>query len=116
MLDTQRRDLMAAVSSVVTDRHERKKPFAKYLLDPSKLIEEAVLPPLYMVSSAEDLIQKDTLKLDRILYRKNMAHTVKNFPEGTDHELVHVFSVMYPMYKESREVYREMDAFFREAD
>ena len=114
MLDTQRRDLMMAISSAVTDRKDRKKPCAKYLLDPSKLLEEAVLPPLFMVTSAEDLIQKDTLKLDRLLYRKNIKHTVKNFPEGEENELVHVFSVMYPMYKESREVYSLMDAYFKE--
>lgn len=113
MLDTQRKDLMAAITSVVANRYERKLPCGKYLLDPSKMLDEAVLPPLYMVTSAEDLIQKDTLKLDRLLHRKNMKHKVRNFAKGTDHELVHVFSVMYPMYEESRQVYEEMDAYFR---
>ncbi len=113
MLDTQRKDLMRAITDVVAKGYEKKMPCGKYLLDPAKMLDEAVLPPLYMVTSAEDLIQKDTLKLDRLLYQKNMKHTVKNFPEGTENKLVHVFSVMYPMYEESREVYREMDAYFR---
>ena len=113
MLDTQRKDLMAAISSVVAKGYEKKMPCGRYLLDPAKLLDEACLPPLFMVSSDEDLIQKDTLKLDRLLYRKNMKHTVKNFPKGKENKLVHVFPVMYPMYSESREVFGEMDAYFR---
>lgn len=114
MLDTQRRDLMSAINSAVTDRSDRDKPCEKYLLDPAKLLDEATLPPLFLVTSAEDLIGRDTLKFDRLLTEKGFAHELLNFPKGTERKLVHVFSVMYPMYPESREVFTKMDAFFRE--
>ena len=115
MLDTQRRDLMSAINNVVTDKSDRGKPYEKYLLDPPRLLDEAELPPLFMVTSAEDLIGKDTLKFDRLLTEKGARHELLNFPKGSERKLVHVFSVMYPMYPESREVFTKMDAFFKEA-
>ena len=114
MLDTQRHDLMRAINNVVTDKNDRGKPYEKYLLDPARLLDAAELPPLFLVTSAEDLIGKDTLKFDRLLTEKGFAHTLLNFPKGAERKLVHVFSVMYPMYPESREVYTKMDAFFKE--
>ena len=115
MLDTQRRDLMSAINNVVTDKSDRGKPYEKYLLDPPRLLDEAELPPLFLVTSAEDLIGKDTLKFDRLLTEKGARHELLNFPKGSERKLVHVFSVMYPMYPESREVFTKMDAFFKEA-
>lgn len=115
MLDTQRRDLMRAINNVVTGKSDRGKPYEKYLLDPARLLDEAALPPLFLVTSAEDLISRDTLKLDRLLTEKGAAHTLLYFSKGTERKLVHVFSVMYPMYPESREVFTKMDAFFKEA-
>ena len=115
MLDTQRRDLMSAINNVVTDKSDRGKPYEKYLLDPVRLLDEAVLTPLFLVTSAEDLIGKDTLKFDRLLAEKGVAHELLNFPKGSERKLVYVFSVMYPMYPESREVFTKMDAFFKEA-
>lgn len=115
MLDTQRHDLIGAISDVVTDRNDRGKPYEKYLLDPARLLDEIALPPLYLVTSAEDLIQKDTLKLEAKLSNLGNSYQLLNFTKGTERKLVHVFPVMYPMYPESREVFREMDAFFKEA-
>ncbi len=114
MLDTQRRDLMRAINSVITDRDDADKPCEKYLLDPSLLLDAAALPPLFLVTSAEDLIGRDTLKFDRLLTEKGFAHALLSFPKGTERKLPHVFSVMYPMYPESREIFAKMDAYFRE--
>lgn len=115
MLDTQRKDLMAAISNVITDKNDRGTAYEKYLLDPAKLTTAAELPPMFLVTSEEDLIQKDTLKYDRLLARADVPHKVLNFKKGTANKLVHVFSVMYPMYTESREVFTKMNAFFQEA-
>ncbi len=114
MLDTQRRDLMRAINSVVADRTDRSRPCGRYLLSPEELLRDAVLPPLFLVTSAEDLIRKDTLKLDRLLQTRGADHILLDFPKGTERRLPHVFSVMYPMYPESREVFSKMDRFFRE--
>ncbi len=114
MLDTQRKDLMRAISDVVTGRDDKGRPYEGYLLDPASLLAEASLPPLFLVTSAEDLIGGDTRKLDRLLTEKGVPHTLLDFPKGTERKLVHVFSVGYPMYPESREVFAKMDAYFRE--
>ncbi len=115
MLDTPRRDLMSAINNVVTDKNDRGTAYEKYVLDPARLLDEANLPPLFLVTSAEDLIGKDTHKLDKLLTEKSAAHTLLDFSKGSERKLVHVFSVMYPMYPESREVFMKMDAFFKEA-
>ncbi len=105
---------MSAIRNVVTDKNDRGKPYEKYLLNPSMLLEEASAAPLFLVTSEEDLIQNDTLKLDRLLNERGTAHTLLNFPKGDENKLIHVFSVQYPMYAESREVFTKMDAFFKE--
>lgn len=112
MLDTQRKDLMRAISNVVTCKDDKDKPYEPYLLDPSLLVA-APLPPLFLVTSAEDLIGKDTIKLHSLLKAAGAQHELLDFPEGDERELIHVFSVSYPMYPESREVFAKMDAFFK---
>lgn len=114
MLDTQRHDLMCAINSVITEKSDKGKPYEKYLLDPTLLLREAQLPPLFLVTSTEDLIRKDTLKLERLLTEAGAKHELLDFPKGTERTLGHVFSVTYPMYPESREVFEKMDAYFRE--
>lgn len=111
MLDTQRKDLLMALSNQVCSRKDRGTPYRKYLLDPSLLLEKAVLPPVIQFTSEEDLIQKDSVKFCGMLEDNSIEHEFHNYPKGTDHELVHVFPVMYPDYPESREVYSLIDAF-----
>ena len=115
MLDTQRKDLMRAISDMVTDEKDEGMPWEQYLLDPASLLQKAELPPLFLVTSDEDLIGKDTRKLDRLLNETERPHRLRDFPKGAERKLVHVFSVCYPMYPESREVFTKMEAFFKEA-
>lgn len=84
MLDTQRKDLMRAISNVVTCKDDRGKPYERYLLDPGSMVGEAELPPLFLVTSEEDLIQKDSLKLDHLLTTAGKEHELLDFPrEGS---------------------------------
>ena len=110
MLDTQRADIMRTLSNMITDKSDKGKAYEKYLLDPVSLIKETNLPPLYLVTSKEDLIRKDTLKLKGHL---TTEYRFKDFPKIKGRRLFHVFSVAYPMYLESREVFNEMDSFFK---
>lgn len=114
MLDTQRKDLMRAISDMVTDEQDAGQPWEEYLLDPATLLDKVQLPPLFLVTSDEDLIGKDTRKLDRLLNETERPHRLMDFPKGTERKLVHVFSVSFPMYPESREVFESMDTYFRE--
>ena len=113
MLDTQRRDLMSFIGDVVTGREDEGKPYRKYLLDPVSMLLETDLPPLFLVTSAQDLIQKDTLKLDGALSAVQTPHKLMDFPKGDKKQLMHVFPVQYPLWPESRKVYEEMDEFFK---
>lgn len=114
MLETQRKDLMRAISNVVTDPSDAGKPYEKYLLKPVLLVRETKLPPLYLITSREDLIRKDTLKLDKAFLDYGQPHILKDYPKGSDRKLIHVYSVSYPMYPESRDVFSRIDSFFRQ--
>ena len=113
MLDTQRKDLMAAISDVVTDENDKGKAYEKYLLDPAKLIDDTKLPAIIQFTSDEDLIQKDSLKLHKLLRERDLEHEIHNYKKGTENKLVHVFSVSFPDYPESKEVFSLMDSFFK---
>ncbi len=110
MLDTQRNDIMKAINDAVTDGNDEGKPYLPYILNPAKCLEEAALPPVYLVTGEQDLIQKDTLKLDMLLKGK---HVLKNYPKGKERKLDHVFSVKFPKYPESVELFEEIDGFFK---
>ena len=114
MLDTQRKDLMKSINDMVTCRADKRKAYEKYLLNPASLLDAAKPLPSILITSDEDLIQKDTLKLDRVLKEKSAPYILFNYPKGGENKLIHVFSVSYPMYPESRDVLDKMDQYFKE--
>lgn len=114
MLDTQRKDLLKSLNDVVTCRADKGKAYEKYLLNPASLLDAAKPLPSILITSDEDLIQKDTLKLDRVLKEKSAPYILFNYPKGGENKLIHVFSVSYPMYPESRDVLGKMDQYFKE--
>ena len=113
MLDTRRKDIMRAMSDVVTSSEDRGKPYEKYLLDPVSVVGESSLPPIFLATSAEVMIRKDTLKLEGALSTFGKEHALLDFPKGEKEKLIHVFSVQYPLWPESRRVFGEIDSFFR---
>lgn len=114
MCDTQRKDMMMAISDVVTDRRDRAKPYEKYMLDPLSVLNVSSLPPVIQFTSIEDAIHLDSLKVQRHLREHGIEHEMHDYPLGSGRVLVHVFSVMYPDWPESREVYGFMDKWFKE--
>ena len=113
MLDTQRKDLMKSINDMVTCKADMGKAYEKYLLNPASLLDVAMPIPSILITSAEDLIQKDTLKLEGVLKRKNAPYMLENYPKGGENKLIHVFSVSYPMYPESQDVLHKMDQYFK---
>lgn len=113
MLDTQRKDIMSAISDVVWSKEDVGKEYLPYIMDPSLLLDETTLPPILQFTSKEDMIRKDSLKFYDLLEQKDFIHVMKDYEKGKENKLVHVFSVMYPDYKESREVYGIMDGFYQ---
>lgn len=113
MLDTRRRDVAALILGGICSREDRGRAYEPFLLDPASLVGTAALPPLFLVTSAQDLIRRDTLKLSRLLDAAGVEHVLLDAPKGTRRRLEHVFAVQYPDWHESREVFDRMDAFFR---
>ena len=113
MLDTQRKDLLRSINDMITCKADKGKAYEKYLRDPASLLDVTNPLPSILVTSTEDLIQKDTLKLESVLIRKRAPYELLNYPKGDTNKLVHVFSVCYPMYPESREVLSKIDQYFK---
>lgn len=113
MLDTSRKDLLSFLRHVISSAEDVDKPYLPYLFNPSLLISETHLPPIYLVTGVEDIIQQDTLKADRLLTEVSAIHQLSDWSKGTRHRLTHVFSVLYPLWYESRQVFTDIDSFFR---
>ena len=113
MLDTQRTDLMRTISDVVTGDEDLGRPYERYLLDPGAMVGRTQLPPIYLVTSEEDLIRNDTMKLQGLLASSRVANELLDFPRGGERKLVHVFSVAFPHYPESRIAIDAMSGFFK---
>lgn len=114
MLDTQRRDMAAFISDLVWNAADEGKPYLPYILNPATIVGEAQLPPLFLVTSAEDMIGRDSRKLARQLEQTRHNYRLKDYPKGASHRLEHVFSVQYPQRNESRLLHDEINAFFRQ--
>ena len=112
MLDTQRNDFLFSINDVVTGPHDRGRAYERCLLDPGIMVAHAQLPPIYLVTSEEDAIRKDTLMFRALLDATGAANELLDFPRGGERKLVHVFSVGYPLYPESRIAIDSMSGFF----
>lgn len=77
-----------------------------------KLAEMELLPPVFLVTSEEDELQKMTFHFARILRTRNVAHQLKCFEKGEIKRLGHIFPVQHPEYGESEACIEEMLAFF----
>lgn len=113
MLDTQRMDFISVINDLILGDEDLRQPYTDYLLNPSKLVKVAELPPLFLVTSEEDVIREETRRLAKMLETDDMKYELHDIPKGKKRELLHAFCVMYPMYEESRTVLRQMDQFLR---
>ena len=116
MLETDRRDFMDFITSLISDESDKDTAYRPYLFDPSALVYEAQLPPVFLVTGDGDFIQSETIKLDGILTGVQLKHELKNYPKGTAHTLDHIFAVKHPEWEESQEVISLMSGFFESAE
>ena len=73
-----------------------------YIHEPSKLIEEVTYPSCFLVTSSEDFIRDDTLKLKRHFDEFNIKCELMDWEKGESKTLEQVFSITYPKYPESQ--------------
>lgn len=105
---------MKCISNMVLSKEEYGNAYARYILDPVIMLDEAEYPPVYLVTSDQDLIQKDTFKLVEGFKKHGVGYRLSNFPKGKERKLDHVFAVKFPKWPESREVFNGMVDYFME--
>ena len=93
-------------------KRERRKAFKQYEKPDCPEIIKA-LPPCYLVTSKEDMLEHYTLQFARALKENEMRFQLKDFRK--DKKLTHAFSVFDPYLKESRETMNQMVRFFEKA-
>ena len=71
------------------------------------------LPPVYMVSSKQDIYGFQSLHLDRVLSADNKEHMFRYWGKIKERALPHVFNVTNPEWEQSIETNDEMTDFFR---
>ncbi len=87
-----------------------KKGFRK-LIDPEGDEILNNMPPLLMSTSAGDFLQQYTLDYEKVLSRRDKTSVLINYP---DKNLVHAFPIVEPSKEESKEVHRQVIAFFNQ--
>ena len=91
---------------------ERRKAVKPYINPECPEIIKA-LPPCYLVTSKEDMLEHYTLQFAKALKENGMRFQLKDFRK--DKKLTHAFSVFDPYLKESRETMNQMVHFFEKA-
>lgn len=113
MIDTKRKDFLKAINAHIIAPSERDMEILPYLKEPVNIVKETSLPPCFLVTSKEDVLLADTLKLEQKLKKNGVAYQLENYPKGNNYPLGHVFSVTYPRYEESKDVLQKMNYFMQ---
>lgn len=111
MLDIgNRKDIIDYAQGLVLQG--KKLPAEAFIYEPAKLFDELTFPPCFLVTSAEDFIRNDSLKLKRLFDQANSPCVLLDWPKGETNKLSHVFPVTYPKYPESQESIDGICMFF----
>ncbi len=110
MLDTKRKDILSPISNFVVNKEETPEYLYHYLINPQSL--ESVLPKTCLITSAEDMLREETLRLHELLSERGTNCTLQDWPHDIDTPLVHIFPVIYPSYPESKIAIDKMCDFF----
>lgn len=70
------------------------------------------LPPVFFVSSEEDVLRKQSLDFSHLLTKRHVEKEFIFCPPGNGHKLSHAFNCRYPEYTESMNVNQLMIEFF----
>jgi len=71
------------------------------------------IPPVYLASSAEDFIKRQSDAFDALLTKYNLPHFYRRMGRVKGKHLSHVFNILYPDCEESIFVNNEMTDFFK---
>lgn len=113
MFDVEGSEIYKILAPYICRENGTTSEVQSYLKNPSKVLEDTVLPPCFLVTSAEDTLVNDTFLFKRALEQKKVHFELESYEKGKQYPLEHVFSVAYPKYKESQEIYEKIDQFFK---
>lgn len=111
MAKMEREDKMAVPYKVALKKKLRKLPCYDYLAHPIKMIPKENAFPVFFTSSREDMLLGDSQFLKDSLSKLGYPFTYLCAEKGKEHPLEHIYPVIYPEYKESKEVYQKLSLF-----
>jgi len=112
MFYTNRKDAVGRfLAGSYYGRDQRSKDIARYTNpeDPEIIYH---LPPLYLITSKADVLERYTLDFAGELGNKGVEHKLRHM--GSDPRLIHAYPVLRPDYPESERVIDEIVAWFKE--
>jgi len=113
MLDiAQRKDVIDYAKVLVLQGKEHMA--SDFIYEPTRLFDNVLFPPCFLVTSSEDFIREDTLKLKRRFDEFSIKCALMDWEKGESRKLEHVFPVTYPKYPESQKTIETMCDFFAE--
>ena len=76
-----------------------------------KLVADMDVPPLYLLTSSDDFVEAETLKLATAMSLARKKFELHDFAPEAGHALGHVFSIGMSWLEESQEVFEQMRKF-----
>ena len=111
MAHTRRSDSLGWVTPFLDTDPPHNPNAAPYVNDPMLCIRDT-MPPVFVITSAEDMLRSDSVELHQTLQDRGVDCELMDWPKGESAPLEHVFSVSYPQKEESRTAIRAMLDFF----
>ncbi|ONI38136.1 hypothetical protein AN639_05795 [Candidatus Epulonipiscium fishelsonii] len=99
MLNTQLKDAVQLINPYLFTKQDRKHKSFQYLKNPLTVLKEAKFPKTYLVTSEEDLLNKETLALKEELDKYEIPHKMAYFKKGEEYSLNHCFPIHYTSYR-----------------
>ena len=110
MLEIEKRnDIIDYVKVLVLQN--KQHPAQALIMDPSKLFDHMSYPPCILITSKEDFIRSDSLKLKHLCEDFKIECELIDWGKGMHKRLEHVFPVTYPKYQESQKTIDAMINF-----
>lgn len=90
----------------------KKSPLFPYL-DPMSQVEGSDIPPVYLLSSREDVIGFMSLAFAKRLEELGKPYQARHWDKVPGKKLIHVFNLFYPLWEESMISHTEMTDYFK---
>lgn len=115
MFYISKKDQIGKMQSLLFHNREKKEKYYPYLKNPSGLLKNYKMPPCYLVTSDEDMIQDYSKEFVKLLGKYEYPYQFHNWKAIEGKKLEHVFCVTHPSQEEGRVTIQEMLSFFEQS-